>query len=221
MKRVISWVCMIALLAGVLCTAAFAAVPNANGVYALTTASDVTVEAYAENGTAPIDGVKADLGGEAITFYADAVKFDVSYAADSADDYHLVLALSGENTVPTKENIVYIDQTSAENGTVAFTVYPSELTKDETYHIYRTQSGSTTGLEEVASFTYFEAADLGDVDGLNGITAADAMYALQISVGLGNWEESEMARADVDGINGITATDALWILQAVAGLREI
>ena len=47
------------------------------------------------------------------------------------------------------------------------------------------------------------------------------MYALQMSVGLGDWEEDAQYRADVDGINGITATDALWILQTVAGLREI
>lgn len=220
MKRVIAWACMIALVAGVLCTAAFAAIPTANGVYALTTQSGVTVDAYAENGETPIDGVSAEIGGEAITFYADAVKFDVSYAAD-AEDYHLVLALSGTDTTPTKENIVYIDQGSAVSGTVSFTVYPSELTKDETYHIYRTQSGSTTGLEEIASFTYFEAADLGDVDGVNGVTAADAMYALQMSVGLGEWTADELARADVDGINGITATDALRILQAVAGLSDI
>ena len=220
MRRMISWLCMLALVAGLLCTAAFAAAPIADGVYALTTTAGVSVEAYTENGQSPIDGVSASIGGEKITFYNEAVKFNVSYAA-SADEYHLIVALCGEQTVPTKDYIVYIDQTSAVGGVVSFNVYPSELTKDETYHIYRVRSGSTEGLEEIASFTYFEAAELGDVDGQDGITAADAMYALQMSVGLGNWEEDNEYRADVDGINGITATDALWILQAVAGLREL
>lgn len=69
-------------------------------------------------------------------------------------------------------------------------------------------------------FTTF-AAQKGDVDGKNGISATDARLILQVVAGLKTEADLKNAdAADVDGKNGITATDARMVLQIVAGLAE-
>lgn len=54
----------------------------------------------------------------------------------------------------------------------------------------------------------------GELDGMPGITANDALIALRMSVGLVATNDA----ADVDGMPGITANDALQILRASVGL---
>lgn len=53
----------------------------------------------------------------------------------------------------------------------------------------------------------------GDVDGENGVTAADALLALQASTQKLNLDSNQQASADVDGDGSVTAGDALLILQ--------
>lgn len=53
----------------------------------------------------------------------------------------------------------------------------------------------------------------GDIDGQNGVTAADALMALQAATDKIQLDEAQKQVADVDGENGVTATDALLILQ--------
>ncbi len=62
------------------------------------------------------------------------------------------------------------------------------------------------------------AAEKGDVNGKNGITADDALATLQIVVKLITPTDEQTAAADVDGKNGVTADDALMILQKVVKL---
>ncbi|MGI6264357.1 MAG: dockerin type I domain-containing protein, partial [Acutalibacteraceae bacterium] len=57
----------------------------------------------------------------------------------------------------------------------------------------------------------------GDVDGKDGVTAADALMALQAATGKINLTADQQAAADVDGTPGVTAADALMILQYATG----
>ncbi len=54
---------------------------------------------------------------------------------------------------------------------------------------------------------------MGDVDGKDGVTAADALMALQVATKKISLTDAQTLRADVDGKDGITANDALQILQ--------
>ncbi len=72
----------------------------------------------------------------------------------------------------------------------------------------------------------FAKTTVGDVDGVDGITPADARLALRISLGLmkdGNTVmTAEMqARADADGKNGVQPADARLILRAALGLASV
>lgn len=58
-----------------------------------------------------------------------------------------------------------------------------------------------------------EAPDLGNVDGQNGVTAADALAALQAATGKIRLDAAKTSVADVDGSGKVTAGDALLILQ--------
>ncbi len=65
------------------------------------------------------------------------------------------------------------------------------------------------------------SASLGDVDGNNEITAADARLALRASVGLEKLSEDKKKAADADKNGSITAADARLILRASVGLEEL
>ncbi|MGI6264694.1 MAG: GDSL-type esterase/lipase family protein [Acutalibacteraceae bacterium] len=57
----------------------------------------------------------------------------------------------------------------------------------------------------------------GDVDGKDGVTAADALMALQAATGKIELTADQTLAADVDGNAGVTAADALTILQYATG----
>ena len=57
----------------------------------------------------------------------------------------------------------------------------------------------------------------GDIDGVEGIAAGDALTALQFAVGKIKLSEELIKAADVDGIEGVAAGDALSILQFAVG----
>ena len=57
----------------------------------------------------------------------------------------------------------------------------------------------------------------GDVDGENGVTAADALLTLQAATGKITLAGTALLAADVDGQEGVTASDALMILQMATG----
>ena len=63
---------------------------------------------------------------------------------------------------------------------------------------------------------------LGDLNGDDQITPADAAIALQIAVGgSASCDAATLAAADVSGDNRVTSLDALMILQAAAGGIEL
>lgn len=65
------------------------------------------------------------------------------------------------------------------------------------------------------------AALKGDVDGIVGVSAADARLVLRASVGLESLSDAQKAAADVDGTPGISAADARLILRASVGLESL
>lgn len=54
--------------------------------------------------------------------------------------------------------------------------------------------------------------ELGDVDGINGVTVADAILVLQMVAK----KVEETTAADIDGVNGVTVADAIAVLKIIA-----
>ena len=213
MKRLMRSLLLAAVLCTVLCVGALAAdsEPVKGGIYGITGSATLTPDTAATTQT--VDGK------EYSDYYANAVKFGV--AANSLEDnqQYLLLVLKGEG-VPTAENIAYIDQAAAQNGSVSFTAYPKELTKG-TYHVYLVGAGKTFTESKVATFQCDQRYTLGDVNGDTRITVTDALFALQISAGVGeSWTDIQKMAADVNKDSNVTVTDALFILQYSAGLRN-
>lgn len=149
-------------------------------------------------------------------FYKGADTFELN-CTGLTGEYSLVLLLEGEDKVPTSGNIQYIDQLTVTNGTAKFTLKPKALTTGK-YYIY--VSTSDKALEPIASFEYGPqpAYTMGDIDGDGEFTATDALYALQMAVGLGNWSTNQELAARVCGDAFVSASDALKILQRAVGL---
>ena len=128
-----------------------------------------------------------------------------------------MLLLEGDSKVPTSGNIQYIDQMSVTGGKATFTLKPRALTTGK-YYIYI--STSDKALEPIALFEYGPqpAYTMGDIDGDGEFTATDALYALQMAVGLGNWSTNQELAARVCGDAFVSASDALKILQRAVGL---
>ena len=150
------------------------------------------------------------------SFYANADTFELN-CTGLTGEYSLVLLLEGEGKVPTASNIQYIDQLSVTGGKATFTLKPRTLTTGK-YYIY--VSTSNKPLEPIAWFEYGPqpAYTMGDIDGDGEFTATDALYALQMAVGLGNWSTNQELAARVCGDAFVSASDALKILQRAVGL---
>lgn len=219
MKKLLRTLLLAAALTALLCVSALAAdsaVSNVTG------------------GILPLDGsgkqITADEGK-----YTGAVQFDLTATQGlTSGSQYLVLMLkdAGENTVPTAENIYYINQKAAADGKLAFTnaggdsVYPMDLVNG-TYSIYIVGDGKSFDATKAdASFTYEAGYTLGDVDGDGKWTANDALYTLQIAVNkttlkIDNVDvpvtDAMRAAANADKDKYVTANDALLILQKAVG----
>ena len=146
-----------------------------------------------------------------------------------------VLAAIEIVTAPTKlEYVLNSEETLDLAGIVVKAVYDDESSAEIAVEDIVVKTGldiSKEGeqtieiayLEKTATFTVTVIIPRakGDVDGKDGITAADARLALRASVGLETLDEESATAADVDGKDGITAADARLILRASVGLEEI
>lgn len=154
MKKLLRTLLLAAALTALLCVSALAAdsaVSNVTG------------------GILPLDGsgkqITADEGK-----YTGAVQFDLTATEGLTNgSQYLVLMLKddGKNTVPTAENIYYINQKAAANGALAFTneggdpIYPMDLVNG-TYSIYILGDGKSFDATKAdASFTYEAGYTLG------------------------------------------------------------
>ena len=217
MKRLLRSLLLAAVLTAALCVGALAAEPTVAGIYAVTGGDGVTLKPQ----TANQNVIVAKPQGGYNDYYVDAVRFDVEKTGLTEGAQYLLLVVKGTGA-PNEENIVYIDQKAAgSDGKVSFNAYPSSLTKDN-YRVYVVGQGSSYSLENpTASFSYYQPYTLGDVNDDTRILSNDALFALQMSVGLGTWTETQRLAADVNLDGKVLSNDALFILQKSVGLPTV
>ena len=204
------------LLAAVL-TAALAAEPTVAGIYGVTDGNGVTLTPQ----TAGQSVITAETQESYGAYYANAVRFGVEKDNLTGGAQYLLLVVKGTEA-PSEKNILYIDQQAADSsGKVSFNAYPSSLTKDK-YRVYVVGQGSSYSLENpTARFSYYQPYTLGDVNDDTRILSNDALFALQMSVGLGTWTETQRLAADVNLDGKVLSNDALFILQKSVGLPTV
>lgn len=202
MKRKLSALLLAALLLVSLSMTALAADPPAYGAYNI----------KAESGYTLMPDGAADGG-----FYANASAFTLSCPAGTSGEQTLVLLLAGKSSVPTADNLQYIDQ-QASDGSISFTLKPKELTAGMSYSVYL--STTSKAVTRVASFQYGEkpAYTLGDVNDDGNIDAKDAVLVLRYAAKLANLNSQQQLSADVNADGAIDAKDAVKILRYAAEL---
>ena len=159
------------------------------------------------------------VNGSTGTVYKGAVKLELSFTGSAGEQYAVFLLK--DNTVPTENSVKYIDQT--EGTSVTFMVYPYDLGETGSYGLY--VSSTNMPYTEVASFGVTDSWEeapyvLGDVDGINGITAYDASLILQHIAEIKSLSGNNLLAADTDKNSQITAFDASRILQLVAEIID-
>lgn len=149
-------------------------------------------------------------------------KVNVTYGSAEPGKEYLVLATNKEVTPAglKAEDIVYIDQKTAEGTSVSFTVYPKEL-KTQAYYVYMSSNASSgiTALQKVGTYTAEGPAYTpGDLNDDGRVRANDATLALRGAAGLETLTETQTLAADVNGDGRVRANDATMILRFAAGL---
>lgn len=217
MKRLLRSLLLGAILSALLCVGALAAdgEPVKGGIYDIKSTDTGTTLTPKDASDEAITAGSSD-GVATEGYYANAVKFDVKAEKLAENQQYLLLVLKGEG-VPTAENIAYIDQAAAQNGSVSFTAYPKELAKG-TYHVYLVGGGTAFAQSQVASFEYDKKYTLGDVNEDGKIEAVDALRTLRGVANLVNLTPTQMLAADVNKDGKVEAVDALRILRYVANL---
>lgn len=202
MKRKLSALLLAALLLVSLSMTALAEDTSTYGAYNVKAESGYTLT---PDGTA--DG----------SFYANASAFTLSCPAGTSGEQTLVLLLADDSSVPTADNLQYIDQQAGE-GSISFTLKPKELTAGTSYSVYL--STTSKAVTKVASFQYGEkpAYTLGDVNGDGKINADDAVLVLRYAVELTEFNETQKLAADVSKDGRINADDAVLILRFAVNL---
>lgn len=221
MKRLLRSLLLGAILSALLCVGVLAADSESvkGGIYNISENTDVTLTPKDASGSSIPAGTDTSISGD---YYANAVKFEVKAEKLAENQQYLLLVLKGgadgsAPSVPTADNIAYIDQMAATETGVDFTAYPKELTKG-TYYVYLVGGGTAfSAATPDATFQYDKKYKLGDVDENNRITTSDAVEILQSIVGKKTLTETQRFAADVDGNNSITAGDAVYILQFIVG----
>lgn len=208
MKKLLRTLLLAAALTALLCVSALAADSAVSNV----TGNILTPK------TAEGAEITADTNGK----YTNAVQFDLTATEGLTNgSQYLVLMLKddGKNTVPTAENIYYINQKAAANGALAFTnaggdpIYPMDLANG-TYSIYIVGEGKA--FAPAASFTYEAGYTLGDVDGNGKVNINDALELLNFLAEKTVLEGNNLKAADVDKTGAVNINDALKLLNYLA-----
>lgn len=228
MKKVMSIGLVLALVLSLLSmTAVAAGNPAESGMYDVAAesaySSVLTLAPQTADGTA-VSGTSAEVDGAACTFYPGAEKLGVTFTGATNGSFYLFLVLNDDSAVPTAGNMVYIDQQIVASGSVSFTAYPSSLTSGTTYSLYLSSNAAGGGdiqtLTKVASFTYYAAFTLGDVNDDGIWDVEDALAVLRFSAHLAEPTEKERMAADVTKDSILDVEDALKILRYSAHLIE-
>ena len=166
------------------------ALAEAKAVYNSDLSSPFTVYEAQKNLSAAIEAIK-DAGGTVTVnkdalnaLIAEAEKVDTSpYTQETVDVFEAALSAAKKISGDTGATQAQVNEALAD----------LQEAKD--------------GLKEKAKIVY------GDIDGKDGVTAADALLALQAATNKVTLNDKQTQAADVDGKDGVTATDALLILQ--------
>ena len=212
------------VLCAILCVGTLAAEASTSGVYDVKTSTGYTLTPQTADSTT-ITASNVTINGESQPFYANAERFTLTGPISDTGNQNLVFALKGDTaalgtntTIPTENNIVYIDQKAADGSAVTFSIYPSALESGVTYGIYVV--GTSTSYTKVASFSYYAPYVLGDVNSDGKIEAVDALRVLRFLADQVELSSTEKLAADVNRDTKIEAVDALRILRYVAGQIE-
>lgn len=209
MKKFIRVILLAGILAALLCVTALAA-DNQSGVYDLKLKDDgsgYTLGAQTADKTA----VSATTTDDDKQLYAGAERITLTGA--NVAGFNLVLVMKGDETVITVDNLVYVDQ---QTDTVAFNIYPSKLEGNETYHIYLSNSNGT-GKQEIATFRYYQAYTLGDVNGDTEVDIRDVVSILENIVGNVKFTQTQTLSADVNVDGDVDIRDVVTILEYIVG----
>lgn len=224
MKKVISLGLVLVLILSLLSMTAVAeGEPTEAGMYDVKAedayTSHLTLTPQKSDGTA-VSGKSATIGGESCTFYPAAEKIAMTFSGATDSSFYLLLMLDDDSGVPTAGNMTYIDQQVVTSGSVSFTAYPSTLTSGKTYSLYLSSNGAGGGdiqtLTRVASFKYYAAYKLGDVNEDTLVEAVDALRVLRAVAKTVELTPSQKLAADVNKDGNVEAVDALRILRFVA-----
>lgn len=215
MKRLMRSLLLAAALTVVLCVSALAADSPKGGIYDIQ-GSGAALTPKSESGAV----IEPGSGGEITSgYYADAVKFDVTANSLVNDQQYLLLVIKGEG-VPTAENIAYIDQAAAQNGSVSFAAYPGALTKG-TYHVYLVGADKPFNTAApAATFQYDQRYTLGDVNEDSMIDVRDAMDVIYHIVGTKTLSETQKLAANVvrgGSDDEINVRDVMQIIYYIVG----
>lgn len=129
--------------------------------------------------------------------------------ADAVNNTEYVLTVIKDETAEdllSSDNLLYIDQQTAESSTVSFEFVIPEGATNYTVRIFGACQSAPT-------------VQLGDLDGNGKIESADARLALRAAVKLETLTEEQMTLADVDKDGLVTASDARLILRYAVGLK--
>lgn len=212
MKKLMRLLLLAAILSALLCVGVLAAEsePVKGGIYGITGSVTLTPK---DAGDKEIVSGSSD-GVATNGYYANAVKFDVKAQNLTGNQQYLLLVLKGEG-VPTAENIAYIDQAAAQNGSVSFTAYPKELTKG-TYHVYLVGGGTAfNAAKPDATFQYDKKYTLGDVNEDGKINIGDATEALNHVVENIVLTGNKFSAADVVKDGKVNILDVTMILNYI------
>lgn len=209
------------VLCAILCVGTLAAEASTSGVYDVKTSTGYTLKPQTADST-PITASNVTINGKSQSLYANAERFTLTGPISGTGNQNLVFALKGDTaalgtntTIPTENNIVYIDQKAADGSAVTFSIYPSALESGVTYGIYVV--GTSTSYTKVASFSYYAPYVLGDVNNDGAIDSEDALKALKHFVGIETLNSTQVLAADVNKDSTVDSSDALLILKLFVG----
>lgn len=213
------------VLCAILCVGTLAAEATASGVYDVKTSADYTLTPQTAD-QETITPTPVTINGGSQNLYANAERFALTGPISDTGNQNLVFALKGDTaalgtntTIPTENNIVYIDQKAADGSAVTFSIYPSALESGVTYGIYVV--GTSTSYTKVASFSYYAPYVLGDVNEDTKINAVDALLILQYAVNKYELNDTQKLAADVNKDTKVNSVDALNILQYAVGKPSV
>lgn len=198
MKRRILALFLAALTLVTLTTAAFAD-GEAYGAYSVRSKTGYTLR---------VENVTEDGG-----FYPEADTFTLTFQTELTEQT-LVYLVEGADTLPTEENLQYIDQSGS--GTV-LTLKPKTLEAGKTYRVY--VSTTSKAPTEAGSFSYGAKPQYkrGDANNDGLVDTSDAVSILLYIVSKVQFTETQKLAADANRDQKIDTSDAVAVLLHIVG----